>query len=99
MSRANKALPVKDRETVEKWKPTGLLDQILRHPHRALLAAKELDEHAQYALDHMSEHENWINTSVPLAERKKEDWANWYFNERVKEMRLRGCFDEVGNNE
>lgn len=88
-------LTLDEKSAINKWKPTGLLDNIISHPERALLVARELDEHAKYALDHMSEHQDWINTDLPLAQRKKQDWANWYLNERIKEMRLRGCFDEV----
>jgi len=92
-------LTLVEKQTINKWKTTGLLDNIIKLPEKALLAAKELEEHAQYALDHMSEHEDWINTDLPLAQRKKQDWANWYLNERVKEMRLRGCFskEQVGD--
>ena len=56
-------MTTEERKLLEKWAPTGLLDNI-RGKKKALLVARELDRHAQYALDHMSEHENWVDASL-----------------------------------
>ena len=87
-------MTTEERKLLEKWAPTGLLDNI-RGKKKALLVARELDRHAQYALDHMSEHENWVDASLTPEEQNGQAWANQYFNEKIKEMRQRGCFGEV----
>ena len=87
-------MTAEEKKLLEKWTPTGLLDNI-KSKKSALSVAKELDRHAQYALDHMSEHENWVDTSLTPEEQRGEAWANQYLNERIREMRQRGCFGEV----
>lgn len=98
LKRVKKKFSLSERKMINKWRPTGLLDLLPKNSEKLLAAAQELDEHAQYALDHKAEYENWVDPDVAVSDRKKIDWANWYFNKRIEEMRSRGCFEEEIDN-
>lgn len=95
--RVKRKFTLEEKKVVNKWLPTGLLDMLQKRSEELLRAARELDVHAQYALDHMAEYENWIDPDANITDRKPISWANWYFNKKIEEMRSNGRFE--GNNQ
>ena len=82
-----------DLQLVLKWSRTGLLRNLMGSSKRAIDTVRELEEHAQYVLTHADEYKNWIYPGDGLA---KSDWAGWYFDGKIVEMRERGCFKFEG---